>query len=294
MAKRVQLIRHNEAQANAFIGREGELTVDLTNKEVRVHDSVTAGGIRTARRDLANVAAATAGNDGKMTATQVGQLTTVIANLVQEIIDRVNDVNAEELRATTAEGVLQTDINNEAIARANADALLIPLTQKAQANGVATLNTSSRVVQIPELLNGLTASVAALNLLTSYPTALPRFATAQSWTAAQTFPAATVADGATINWDTATQQVGHVVLGGTGRTLANPTNMVDGKTVILLVSQDAIGGRTITGYGSAYIFADGVAPIWPAYSHDTVVISGVIRTINGVQRVLCTWSSFAS
>ena len=74
MAKRVQLIRHNTANADAFQGKQGEVTVDLTKKELRLHDGLTAGGVPHARADLANVDDATASTAGKMSAADKTQL----------------------------------------------------------------------------------------------------------------------------------------------------------------------------------------------------------------------------
>ena len=84
MTKRVQFIRHSTAQADAFTGFDGEVTVDQTVVTLRVHDGATAGGIALARENLSNVLAAAAGNDGKMTAAQVVSLTNVIAELNTE------------------------------------------------------------------------------------------------------------------------------------------------------------------------------------------------------------------
>lgn len=80
MSKRVQLLRHVLAAANAFTGRQGEVTVDTTSVELRVHDGSTAGGIPVARADLGNVAAATTANAGKMTGAQVTELTAATAS----------------------------------------------------------------------------------------------------------------------------------------------------------------------------------------------------------------------
>lgn len=163
MAKRVKLIRHVEAEADNFVGVEGEITVDLTNKTFRMHDQVTKGGYATARADLANVASASDGNDGKMTASQVGALSSVIAGLAQEIADRIADVDAEEARAIAAEAVLQSDINTRLLA-----------SEKAAVNGVASLNASSKVVQVAlqadsaTTLNSLTSSIAELNKLDGF------------------------------------------------------------------------------------------------------------------------------
>lgn len=198
--KRVQFIRHNTAQANAFLGREGEISIDLTAKEIRAHDNITLGGIAMARKDLANVLSATTSNDGKMTASHASQLATVISGLAQELLDRAQadsdlyalivanantiaseiasrilDVDTEETRALAAEAGLQNSIDAEAIARANADANLIPLAQKGAANGVATLNASSQVVQSPAekgSANGLASLNASGRVVETAETAL--------------------------------------------------------------------------------------------------------------------------
>tara|TARA_Y100001937_G_scaffold28354_2_gene40874 strand:- start:4715 stop:8794 length:4080 start_codon:yes stop_codon:yes gene_type:complete len=52
--------RGTAAQNNAFTGSSGELTVDLTNGTIRVHDGSTAGGKRLATKDSADAALAAA------------------------------------------------------------------------------------------------------------------------------------------------------------------------------------------------------------------------------------------
>ncbi len=75
MTKRVQLIRHIKTAADLFLGRVGELTINLTDNAVRVHDGATIGGHEMARMDLVNVSAAAAGNDGKLTSTSFSDFT---------------------------------------------------------------------------------------------------------------------------------------------------------------------------------------------------------------------------
>lgn len=48
MSKRVQLRRGTDTEHNTFTGADGEVTVDTTNKTLRVHDGTTAGGTRLA------------------------------------------------------------------------------------------------------------------------------------------------------------------------------------------------------------------------------------------------------
>lgn len=128
MAKRVKRLRHAIAQALTFVGFEGELTVDTTNKSVRVHDGSTPGGFEQSRADLNNAIAATNANDGKMTAVHVQTQEAVVISAAQnasdiaaEIVDRVADVDVEETRALAAEAALQVDVD---AAQATADAIL--------------------------------------------------------------------------------------------------------------------------------------------------------------------------
>lgn len=82
---------------------------------------------------------------------------------------------------------------------------------------------------------------------------------ANEYTRAQNFNATTLEDTATISWNLAQNQVANVTLAG-NRTLANPTNMVDGATYILIVNQDSAGSRTLT-FDTAYKFEAGVTPV---------------------------------
>lgn len=49
MATQLQLRRGTTAENDVFIGAEAEVTVDTTLKQLRVHDGVTAGGIKVAK-----------------------------------------------------------------------------------------------------------------------------------------------------------------------------------------------------------------------------------------------------
>lgn len=82
--------------------------------------------------------------------------------------------------------------------------------------------------------------------------------TAQSFTRAKGFAITTLTEGTSIAWDLAANQVTRITLTG-NRTLANPTNKVDGNVYVLVVKQDATGGRTLS-FSSDYKFAGGTAP----------------------------------
>jgi len=193
MPKYVQQVRHNTASADAFTGLEGVVSVDTTAKELRVHDGLTAGGIATARKDLANVAAATASVAGKMSAADKvelaslrSDLTTDEAALVSEIANRIADVDAEEARALAAEGVLETDLDA-------VEAFFPAAGGTAEASKILVLGTSKDIdtIDVTTLLLGgstITVSAAAINDLV-------RKATTQTISGDKTFSGAITFSG---------------------------------------------------------------------------------------------------
>jgi phage-related minor tail protein len=51
MSIQVQFRRGSNTQSDAFTGALGEVTVDTTNKTLRVHDGTTQGGTTIAKKD---------------------------------------------------------------------------------------------------------------------------------------------------------------------------------------------------------------------------------------------------
>lgn len=51
MSRQIQIRRGTVVQHKSFIGAEGELTMDTTNKMLRLHDGFTPGGIALSRAD---------------------------------------------------------------------------------------------------------------------------------------------------------------------------------------------------------------------------------------------------
>jgi hypothetical protein len=96
---------------------------------------------------------------------------------------------------------------------------------------------------------------------------------AQEYTRTQNFNATTLTDGASISWDLSQNQVCSVTLAG-NRTLAAPTNQVDGATYILIVKQDATGSRTLT-FNSTYKFPGGTAPTLSTGANDVDIVTFV-------------------
>lgn len=120
------------------------------------------------------------------------------------------------------------------------------------AGAVITADLADSAVTTAKINN---AAVTAAKVDT---TGVAVLGTAQQYTRTHNFTATTLTDGATINWDLSQNQVASVTLAG-NRTLANPTNLVNGAVYILIVRQDATGGRTLS-FSSAYKFAGGTAP----------------------------------
>lgn len=96
---------------------------------------------------------------------------------------------------------------------------------------------------------------------------------AQEYTATQNFNATTLTDGTTINWDASANQVCKVTLGG-NRTMAAPTNLVDGGTYVLRVIQDGTGSRTIT-WNAVFKWSGGTAPTLSTGANAVDIISFV-------------------
>ena len=81
---------------------------------------------------------------------------------------------------------------------------------------------------------------------------------ANEYTKTQNFNATTLTDDATIAWDASSNQVCKVTLAG-NRTMAAPTNQVDGAFYHITVIQDGTGSRTIT-WNAVFKFPSDTAP----------------------------------
>jgi len=81
---------------------------------------------------------------------------------------------------------------------------------------------------------------------------------ANEYTKTQNFNATGLTDGATIAWDASINQVCSVTLAG-NRTMAAPTNQVDGGFYHITIIQDGSGSRTIT-WNAVFKFPSDTAP----------------------------------
>jgi hypothetical protein len=106
-------------------------------------------------------------------------------------------------------------------------------------------------------------------------------------------PAVTLVDGASIALDASLGNTFGVTLGG-NRTLANPANALDGQRIIIQVTQDSTGSRTLS-YGSAYAFSSSLAaPTLSTAPGTTDYLGFIYRAAASKWEFLAFVSGFAS
>jgi hypothetical protein len=74
----------------------------------------------------------------------------------------------------------------------------------------------------------------------------------------------------------------------TAATMSNPVNMKIGQKGVMYIYQDGTGGRTITTWGSAYLFPGGVKPVLSTAGGAIDMLSFVVRTTS---QMLCTFQA---
>ena len=142
MTKRVQLIRKDAVLTADFVGKQGELTVNLSNYSVHVHDGASKGGTELARSDLNNSPDATISNHGRMTAQHVLDIVNAKADIIQNAVDiaanlaaiQSNDTDIAQLNAD-----LTAEINN----RIAEDAAVTSAFQAADASLQSQISTNA-------------------------------------------------------------------------------------------------------------------------------------------------------
>lgn len=96
MAKQLQLRKGTATEHNTFTGANGEVTVDTTNKTLRVHDGTTAGGTRLATL-----------TGGLVPATQLPSATTSVQGAV--ILNNTLTSTSTTQALTSAQGKMLND-----------------------------------------------------------------------------------------------------------------------------------------------------------------------------------------
>jgi hypothetical protein len=137
--------------------------------------------------------------------------------------------------------------------------------------GLFNQSTNSFVVPIAQ---GGTGAATAADARTALGAAA--LAVAQSFTAAQRGTVVALTDGATITPDFAAGNNFSVTLGG-NRTLANPTNLTAGQSGVIVVTQDATGGRTLA-FGGNWKFPGGTAPTLTTAASSVDVIAYYVES----------------
>ena len=92
-----------------------------------------------------------------------------------------------------------------------------------------------------------------------------------AYTQQQYFEIATLTYATTINWNCRTAQKAKVTLTGNA-SIANPTLVKDGATYTLRITQDSVGGRTLT-WGANFNWGDASAPVLSITPYKTDILS---------------------
>lgn len=91
MPTQVQFRRGTDTQTNSFTGAAGEITINLTNDTIHVHDGSTVGGFELARADLSNASGTTVsagtGITKVGTTLSIGQDVATTANVTFNNVD---------------------------------------------------------------------------------------------------------------------------------------------------------------------------------------------------------------
>lgn len=144
--------------------------------------------------------------------------------------------------------------------------------RSAALSGVETTISDSAIVNGDSVLTGIRKLIARI---LAYSTIV------RTWTAAQRGTIVTLTDGATVTPDF-NNQLFTWTIAGTGRTLANPTNLVAGQSGSIYIVQDATGSRTITSWGSAWDFEGGTLPTLSTAANAVDCLVYQVRTTGSI------------
>jgi hypothetical protein len=114
--------------------------------------------------------------------------------------------------------------------------------------------------------------------------ALATLATRQTFTAAQDVSPSTLTYGVNIAVDAALSNTFTVTLTSTTAQLNNPTNLVNGQTIVFRITQDATGGRALT-FDTNYDFGSEGAPDLTTSSANGV---DIITAVSNGTKLYCT------
>lgn len=216
---------------------------------------------------------------GTVTAAGSGTANTVIVNnstITSANVDRIVAVGGDgKIYSTSAKigGILNGNVAtmDTSITTANADKILLVSSDgkikasSAKVGGiidgnVATMNTTITTANADKVV--VVSSDGKIKTVSSVGTTVNLLASAQ-----------TLTDGATVSWNTNSGLKAKVTLAG-NRTMAAPTNLIDGGTYVLFVIQDGTGSRTLT-WNSIFKWPNGAAPTLSTTASAVDIISFV-------------------
>ena len=139
MSKSIKRRRGTAVEHQAFVGLDGEITVDTTNDSLRVHDNATAGGFETARADGSNIVADTIDiNGGTIDGAVIG------ANVPAAITGTDLAGTSIDLSSST---VINSVLDEDNLASDSATALATQQSIKAYVDSqVGTVDTLSEIL----------------------------------------------------------------------------------------------------------------------------------------------------
>ena len=272
MAKLLKLRRGTAAQhddSTGFTGAVGEVTVDTTNKTLRVHDGSTKGGSKLAKAseitgfqasdaELTAIAGLTSAADKGIQFTGSG--TAGVYDLTAFAKTILDDADAAAVRTTIgaqASGSYQaSDADLTAIA-----GLTSAADKGIQFTGSGTAGTYDLTAFAKTILDDADAAAVRTTIGAGTGSGDMTLAGAQTVTGNKLFNAAARAeitgltDASTIAVDFALSNHFSVTLGD-NRTLGQPSNQVPGQSGSIFITQDGTGSRTL-GYHADWKWVGG-------------------------------------
>ena len=135
MAIQIQLRKGTSTEHNSFTGADGEVTVDTTNKTLRVHDGSTVGGIRLATS-----------TGGLVPSAQLPAATTSTQGVV--ILNNTLTSTSAAQALTAAQGKVLNDTLNTAVSSSFGVGQTWQDVTASRALGTTYTNTTGKPIQV--------------------------------------------------------------------------------------------------------------------------------------------------
>ena len=125
MSIQVQFRRGSNTQSDAFTGALGEITVDTTNRTLRVHDGISLGGTTLAKSAEVQTAFNAANNEAGVNNTQNTNITAA-TNIASAAFNKANAAVQQAFVTVNANGTsLIADSNTDTLTINSADGISI-------------------------------------------------------------------------------------------------------------------------------------------------------------------------